>query len=49
VHSTAITNGELTWGVYVNWPEEHVPGYDVSGTVLTAVKGSRFSVGATVC
>jgi NADPH:quinone reductase-like Zn-dependent oxidoreductase len=33
VHSTAITNGELTWGPFVNWPEEHVPCYDVSGTI----------------
>ncbi|KAH7370987.1 hypothetical protein BKA66DRAFT_470407 [Pyrenochaeta sp. MPI-SDFR-AT-0127] len=35
VHSTAITNGELTWAPFVNWPEEHIPCYDVSGTVIS--------------
>jgi NADPH:quinone reductase-like Zn-dependent oxidoreductase len=35
VHSTAITNGELEWGQFVNWPVEHIPCYDVSGTVLS--------------
>lgn len=35
VHSTAITNGELTWGVFLTWPEEHIPCYDVSGTVVS--------------
>jgi NADPH:quinone reductase-like Zn-dependent oxidoreductase len=34
VHSTGITNGELTWGPFVNWPEHHIPCYDVSGTVV---------------
>jgi NADPH:quinone reductase-like Zn-dependent oxidoreductase len=34
VHSTAITNGELTWGPFCNWPETHIPCYDVSGTVV---------------
>ncbi|OAL46414.1 NAD(P)-binding protein [Pyrenochaeta sp. DS3sAY3a] len=34
VHSTAITNGELTWAPFVNWPQLHVPCYDVSGTVV---------------
>ncbi|CAG5157179.1 uncharacterized protein ALTATR162_LOCUS4971 [Alternaria atra] len=35
VHSTAITNGELNWGSFINWPEEQIPCYDVSGTVLS--------------
>jgi NADPH:quinone reductase-like Zn-dependent oxidoreductase len=48
VHSTAITNGELTWGSYVNWPVEHIPCYDVSGTVLTPVTNSPFRVGQKV-
>lgn len=44
VHSTAITNGELTWGPFVNWPEQHIPCYDVSGTVValpTAAEGNN--------
>lgn len=48
VHSTAITNGELTWAPFVNWPTLHVPCYDVSGTVMTQVVGSPFKVGDTV-
>ncbi|KAF2011389.1 NAD(P)-binding protein [Aaosphaeria arxii CBS 175.79] len=48
VHSTAITNGELTWGPFVNWPVEHVPGFDVSGTIVTTVPGSKFQVGDKV-
>jgi NADPH:quinone reductase-like Zn-dependent oxidoreductase len=48
VHSTAITNGELTWGPFVNWPRIHVPCYDVSGTVVSKVSGSPFKVGDTV-
>ncbi|KAF3040652.1 hypothetical protein E8E12_000945 [Didymella heteroderae] len=42
VHSTAITNGELEWGSFLNWPEEQIPCYDVSGTVLSTptVSGS---------
>ncbi|KAF1996758.1 NAD(P)-binding protein [Amniculicola lignicola CBS 123094] len=48
VHSTAITNGELTWAPFCNWPTEHVPGYDVSGTILTAVAGSKFAPGDIV-
>ncbi|KAF2622810.1 NAD(P)-binding protein [Macroventuria anomochaeta] len=35
VHSAAITNGELTWGPFLNWPEEQIPCYDVSGTVVS--------------
>ena len=35
VHSTAITNGELTWAPFLNWPDEQIPCYDVSGTVLS--------------
>ena len=45
VHSTAITRGELEWGSFVNWPEEQIPCYDVSGTVLSipTVSGSFHS------
>lgn len=45
VHSTAITNSELTWGPFVNWPEEQIPCYDVSGTVISTpnVSGSFHS------
>ncbi|KAF2259278.1 NAD(P)-binding protein [Lojkania enalia] len=45
VHSTAITNGELTWAPFVNWPTLHIPCYDVSGTILTSVQNSKFQVG----
>ncbi|KAF2466184.1 NAD(P)-binding protein [Lindgomyces ingoldianus] len=48
VHSTAITNGELTWAPFVNWPIEHVPCYDVSGTIMTEVEGSKFKKGDKV-
>ncbi|KAK7192112.1 NAD(P)-binding protein [Paraphaeosphaeria sporulosa] len=48
VHSTAITNGELTWAPFVDWPTLHVPCYDVSGTVVTEVAGSPFKVGDAV-
>jgi hypothetical protein len=55
VHSTAITNGELTWGPFVNWPENHVPCFDVSGTVVrlpsgpsTSSPSSRFKIGDRV-
>jgi NADPH:quinone reductase-like Zn-dependent oxidoreductase len=48
VHSTAITNGELTWAPFVNWPELHVPCYDVSGMILTAVAGSKFQPGQKI-
>lgn len=48
VHSTAITNGELTWAPFVNWPINHVPCYDVSGTVVTTVPGTPFKVGDKV-
>lgn len=34
VHTTAITNRELLWGPFVNWPELHVPCFDVVGTVV---------------
>jgi NADPH:quinone reductase-like Zn-dependent oxidoreductase len=36
VHSTGITRGELTWSTsgFVTWPQDHVPCYDVSGTVV---------------
>jgi NADPH:quinone reductase-like Zn-dependent oxidoreductase len=40
VHSTAITNGELTWAPFVNWPENHIPCYDVSGTVVDILSAS---------
>jgi NADPH:quinone reductase-like Zn-dependent oxidoreductase len=43
VHSTAITNGELTWGSFLNWPEEQIPCYDVSGTVLSLPTASATS------
>ncbi|KAJ4290200.1 hypothetical protein N0V90_010415 [Kalmusia sp. IMI 367209] len=45
VHSTSITNGELTWGPYVNWPAHQVPCYDVSGTILSRVEDSPFEIG----
>jgi len=48
VHSTAITNGELTWAPFVNWPEYHVPCYDVSGTILNRVANSPFEPGQKV-
>jgi NADPH:quinone reductase-like Zn-dependent oxidoreductase len=48
VHSTAITNGELTWASFVNWPTVHIPCYDVSGTVVSEVPGSPFKVGDAV-
>jgi len=48
VLATGITNGELTWAPYVNWPTEHVPCYDVSGTIVSTVSGSRFQVGERV-
>lgn len=35
VHYTAITNGELTWAPFVNWPEKHIPCFDVSGTIVS--------------
>jgi len=41
VHSTAITNGELTWGPFVNWPQEHIPCYDVSGTIIGIPDGCQ--------
>ncbi|KAH3951158.1 hypothetical protein HBI56_085820 [Parastagonospora nodorum] len=41
VHSTAITNGELTWGPFVNWPQEHIPCYDVSGTIIAIPQGCQ--------
>jgi|SRR5690242_3016163 len=42
VHSTAITNGELEWAPFLDWPEQQIPCYDVSGTVLSTptVSGS---------
>lgn len=40
VHSTAITNGELEWGPFLNWPDEQIPCYDVSGTVLSTPTAS---------
>ncbi|KAF2871544.1 hypothetical protein BDV95DRAFT_606979 [Massariosphaeria phaeospora] len=48
VHSTAITNGELTWGPYVDWPTHHTPCFDVSGTILTTVPHSPFQPGDRV-
>ncbi|KAF2678579.1 NAD(P)-binding protein [Lentithecium fluviatile CBS 122367] len=48
VHSTAITNGELTWAPFVNWPAHHVPCYDVSGTILHPVSDSPFAPGDKV-
>lgn len=45
VHASAIANGELTWAPYVNWPIEHVPSLDVSGTIVTSVPGSKFQPG----
>lgn len=47
VHSTAITNGELTWAPFCDWPVDHVPCYDVSGTVITS-PDSRFKPGDKV-
>jgi NADPH:quinone reductase-like Zn-dependent oxidoreductase len=48
VHSTAITTGELTWAPFVNWPNPHIPCYDVSGTILTSVANSPFKPGDRV-
>jgi len=48
VHAAAITNGELTWGPFVDWPEHHVPTFDVAGTILTEVAGSSFHPGDEV-
>ncbi|KAF2797350.1 NAD(P)-binding protein [Melanomma pulvis-pyrius CBS 109.77] len=48
VHSTAITNGELTWAPFTNWPNEHIPCFDVSGTILTRIATSRFQIGDKV-
>ncbi|KAF2252335.1 NAD(P)-binding protein [Trematosphaeria pertusa] len=48
VHSTAITNGELTWAPFVNWPTHHTPCYDVSGTILTPLPNSPFSPGDAI-
>jgi NADPH:quinone reductase-like Zn-dependent oxidoreductase len=45
VHTTALTNGELTWAAYCPWPEQHVPGYDVAGTIVSEVPGSKFKIG----
>jgi NADPH:quinone reductase-like Zn-dependent oxidoreductase len=45
VHSTAITNGELTWAPFTNWPNEHIPCFDVAGTILSLVPGSKFKIG----
>ncbi|KAH8722400.1 hypothetical protein GQ44DRAFT_711760 [Phaeosphaeriaceae sp. PMI808] len=46
VHGTAITSGELTWGPFMNWPEEHIPCYDVSGTIIDLPNDpSGFKVG----
>ncbi|KAF2825668.1 NAD(P)-binding protein [Ophiobolus disseminans] len=40
VHATAITNGELTWGPFVNWPVLRIPCCDVSGTIITSPSSS---------
>ncbi|KAF2273139.1 NAD(P)-binding protein [Westerdykella ornata] len=49
VHSTAITNGELTWAPFCpDWPTEHVPCYDVSGTIVIPVPGSDLKPGDKV-
>lgn len=49
VHSTAITNGELTWAPFCNWPENHIPCYDVSGTVIALSESSKgFQIGDKV-
>ncbi|EOA87386.1 hypothetical protein ACJQWK_10421 [Exserohilum turcicum] len=57
VHAAAITNGELTWAPYLNWPEHHIPCYDVSGTIVhlppassdeTAPVSHKFSIGDRV-
>ncbi|KAF1957726.1 NAD(P)-binding protein [Byssothecium circinans] len=48
VHSTAITNKELTWAPYVNWPSEHVPCYDVSGTIVSTAPASPFKIGDVI-
>ncbi|USP81970.1 uncharacterized protein yc1106_09244 [Curvularia clavata] len=43
VHSTAITNGELTWAPFLNWGETHIPCYDVTGTVVALPTDSTTS------
>ncbi|PVH92077.1 NAD(P)-binding protein [Periconia macrospinosa] len=48
VHSTAITNGELTWGAFVPWPTLHIPCYDVSGTIHTPAPNTPFTAGQKV-
>jgi NADPH:quinone reductase-like Zn-dependent oxidoreductase len=48
VHSTAITNGELTWAPYTNWANEHIPCFDVSGTIVSEVASSPFKPGDRV-
>ncbi|KAF2758373.1 NAD(P)-binding protein [Pseudovirgaria hyperparasitica] len=48
VQAAAITNGELGWAPFTNWPEEHIPIYDMTGTILTNVPGSKFKVGDQV-
>ncbi|KAF2204145.1 NAD(P)-binding protein [Delitschia confertaspora ATCC 74209] len=48
VHSTAITNGELTWAPFTDWPVEHVPCYDVSGTIIIPAANSKFKEGERV-
>ncbi|ORY15342.1 hypothetical protein BCR34DRAFT_622966 [Clohesyomyces aquaticus] len=49
VHSTAITNGELTWAPFCpDWPALHVPCYDVSGTIVSTLPNSKFTMGDRV-
>ncbi|KAH7067604.1 hypothetical protein BKA63DRAFT_121024 [Paraphoma chrysanthemicola] len=49
VHGTAITNGELTWAPFCDWPENHIPCYDVSGTVVALPGGCEgFKIGDKV-
>jgi NADPH:quinone reductase-like Zn-dependent oxidoreductase len=50
VHAVALTNGELTWSKYGFWDHQPfgVPGFDVSGTIITTVRDSLFKVGDEV-
>jgi len=48
IAASAICNGELTWGPFVAWPEQHVPVFDICGTILTEVQGSPFRTGDSI-
>lgn len=48
VKASAITNGELTWGVFMKWPKYQTVTYDVVGTVVSTAPESRFKAGDEV-